>query len=216
MSRYILLFILCVNIFLFGCKHSLENRIANEEYKSEILSVYDNKYINHFPDKIDSEPVSFGGRIKNAHTEHSVFFITKYPQRVVDTLYQYYQLNSAHQYKASQKNLLVVNRFTSENNWYKKKIASASEIKYYTQEVDYEDRLPIPNFWDRSYIIGETECNLNSDFELFVIEAKPGKYFTDSLLTQGTYMPKEWEHGFSRGIGISKGSRKVVYWFVYW
>lgn len=209
--------LVCFVFFQLSCKYSsIQNRIANEEYKDDILNKYDSIFIDHFPVRIETEPVSFGGRIENAHTEHSVFLITKYPQKIVDTLYQYYQQNSIQQYEATQKNLLVVNRFTNDDNWYKKEIATEAEIRHYTQEVCYEDKLPVPNFWDRSYITGDTECNIDSTFKLFIIEAKSGKCFSDSLLSQGTYMPKEWKHGMSRGVGISKKSGKVVFWLVFW
>ncbi|MCG6191441.1 hypothetical protein [Maribellus maritimus] len=205
-------------ILLLGCKFSLDVYQANEDYQKDVINKYDSRFINHFPKKIERLPYSIGKRLLDSknNQENALFFVSKYPQKIIDTLYQYFDSCAVRKYVPSQKDLLIVNRFTNNENWGLKRKAKLSEIRHYTDEVDYGDKLPIPNFYNDRYINGSTECHLSPDFKLFVIEAKSGKFFPDSLLTTGKYMPKDWENGFSRGIGISKESRKVVYWFLSW
>lgn len=215
MRKSILLIVVVFIWFLSGCKYSMDVKRANENYTETILSKCDNKYLAHFPSSIEYLPVGFGVRVKDKNIEQAFFLTTKYPENIFDTLYSYFQNNSVQIYDANQENLLIVNRFTTEDNWFESKVVAQKDI-FYFNNLDYGTKLPVPNFWDESYTKGNTACNLSPDFKLFVVEAKSGVFFEDSLLSDGEYMPDLWRNGYSRGIAMSKDTRKVIYWFNYW
>ena len=92
----------------------------------------------------------------------------------------------------------------------------------------YDDKFPIPNFYEFSYnaenetiwqfdeSVIKTECKLPVDYEIFVLEAKKGKFVNDSLLSEETMMPKSWEHGLSKGVAIDKANSIIIYWLNIW
>ena len=57
-------------VVLGGCKFSIDVYRANEGYQENVIKKYDQKYIDHFPKKIEYLPVSYGGKIENDHSEN--------------------------------------------------------------------------------------------------------------------------------------------------
>jgi len=117
-------------------------------------------------------------------------------------------------YRANDTCLLVVNRFTSKENWHLK-----SKYKYVKKnKIDrpcYNNKLPLPNFWDSEYATN-TETKLPKDFIIYVLNSKSGKYWDEKYLTSGKYMPKLWKSGYSKGVAISKKRNIIIYWFIIW
>ncbi len=204
--------------FIYSCNY-LNNRYhqINQRYKAEVLDVYDHKYIEHFPSKIEYLPIGYRTRDTDIDMEQAAFLSVTYPTEVLNTIYNKLKNNSVAHYNANQNNLLIVNRFTNETNWDERKnLVLQDTLKFYTEVVDYTGKFPVPNFWDDSENFGNTECNLAKDFELLILEAKAGKFLPDSCLVSGEYMPNNWKHGITRGVAISKERRKVIYWYVNW
>lgn len=75
--------------------------------------------------------------------------------------------------------------------------------------------IPVPLFLIDEYY-GNTICGLSKDFNLYVFDAKPGKYLEDKYLQDCECLPKEWKHGYSKGVALSDTRHVIVYWTVVW
>ncbi|HRY98962.1 MAG TPA: hypothetical protein P5550_07875 [Bacteroidales bacterium] len=122
--------------------------------------------------------------------------------------------NAIASFIASDTCLNVVNQFLSlEKYTFTNKEIEELDARIYGC---WNDLPPVPNFWHTDYTTEDTRCKLPNDFVLYVIEAKPGMFVDESLVTNAWFMPKEWEHGFSRGIAISENRGVIIYWLVIW
>lgn len=117
-------------------------------------------------------------------------------------------------YSAGDTCLLIVNRFIN-----RKELHNASPSEQELRLIDrdcYLDKYPIPNFWHTDYTVDKTQCRLPQDFEIYVLDAKPGKFKDDELLTDGRFMPEKWKNGYSVGYAVSKQRTALVYWLLIW
>jgi len=78
--------------------------------------------------------------------------------------------------------------------------------------------LPIPNFIEYSinFIAFDNTKIFLKNFDIYVIEAKSGYFFSDYKLKPNYQMPTGWENGFTRGIAINKDERIVIYYGKIW
>lgn len=95
---------------------------------------------------------------------------------------------------------------------------------------DYPDKYPVPNLTNYDFKLGSIEriftnndeqyveniYNIPDDIEVYVIDAKSGWFWKDKSNDYKTEAMKKWEHGFSKGIAISKEKNIVVYWAMIW
>jgi len=184
---------------------------SNNKY-IKALSLFNAKLIDHFPKEIDSNYIKYLDATSPDVGEVSLFIEKKINLKEFKNLTNYYSSVSKEILNPSDS-LLIVNRFSSENRLYKYKLTSL-EKKIIEKSSSYS--LPIPNFWRCSFSSDSTACHLSSNFKLYVIEAKKGKYLEDKYLTKGEYMPSDWRNGFSKGIAISEKNMTVIYWIVVW
>ena len=187
---------------------------ANKEYVLA-KSYFKNNFLEHFPDSIKKLPTQLIVDT-NAISDHPRIILYDWRNSdVIDSLTNIYSSQAIKVYDAEDTCLLVVNRFTNENNWHlrnKYKYVDNGKIS----RNCYSDKLPIPNFWDSPYVAHDTEMRLPKDFKVYVLEAKSGKYWDDKHLTTGKYMPEGWKNGYSKGVAISKDKKVAVYWFIIW
>ena len=80
----------------------------------------------------------------------------------------------------------------------------------------YNNLFPIPNFWQSKFYNNESECNLEKGFKIYVLDSKPGIYVEEKYLSKYAYLPKKWEHGFSKGVAISEEQMAIIYWVIAW
>lgn len=211
-------------IFIFGCTSGNHENKSSKllvqkkmfEYSNnkyiKALSLFNAKLIDHFPKEIDSNYIKYLDATSPDVGEVSLFIEKKINLKEFKNLTNYYSSVSKEILNPSDS-LLIVNRFSSENRLYKYKLTSL-EKKIIEKSSSYS--LPIPNFWRCSFSSDSTACHLSSNFKLYVIEAKKGKYLEDKYLTKGEYMPSDWRNGFSKGIAISEKNMTVIYWIVVW
>ncbi len=203
-------------ILLQGCKHSIEIKRANDKYQKEVLSLFNEDYLEHFPKRIEYLPIQYVIDTTNYYDHPRLILISSYPNDVIDTMVNYFSAIALAKYNANQKDLLIVNRFTRKDNWSTKRKASNLKIKHYIEESNFNGKYPIPNFWDIDISANRNECMLPSDFSIVVLEAKAGIFFSQKYHTKGKYMPEGWKNGFSRGVAISKKRGIIVYWLIIW
>ncbi len=129
-------------------------------------------------------------------------------------------------YLAKDTCLLIINRFAKKG--YYDTIKLSAEEKIIINKNCYLTKYPVPKFyiydydpynnslWQFKKGENNTEVSLSDDYTLYVLDAKSGKFVTDSLLSKYEFMPKNWEHGFSRGIAVNKKENIVIYWLNVW
>jgi hypothetical protein len=111
--------------------------------------------------------------------------------------------------------VLIINRFeTLHTSEY---LEIVTDIDTNKIEKDcYKSLKPIPNFIDVKNPVLKSDIKLNSSYTIFVIESKPGKYFSEYDLKPSPQMPKNWKNGYSKGIAISEKENTVIYWANVW
>jgi hypothetical protein len=74
------------------------------------------------------------------------------------------------------------------------------------------NKFPIPNF---DFLKESRLETYNTSATFYVLDAVPGKFLTDDILAAGiSYLPKKWEHGYTKGIVICKN--EIMYWLNVW
>ena len=76
--------------------------------------------------------------------------------------------------------------------------------------------IPVPNFTTFQQDFGLNNKHLNDNYQIYVLESKPGKYLKEEYLTEGKNLPKKWKNGFSRGLALNEKSSEIVYWLCVW
>lgn len=99
----------------------------------------------------------------------------------------------------------------------------------------YYDTIHLP-FYDFSYAVFNNEIEEDSifydgrswpiiryipptDLEVYVIDAKAGNYWINMCNAEKenrSILPRGWEHGYSRGIAVSKSCKKICWWTMAW
>ena len=211
----IIFYTLIILILLLGCGSDKFDYYNNEYLRQ--LSFFKDEFINHFPKRIDKDnmPFSFHSGViikyQCIFMEYNATYSSEQIKHFVDSI----SVIAAARYDSEDSCLLVVNRFhNSENVWNGIRLTK-NDKKLIVRDC-YNNKLPVQNFYRSGFASNETEWGLPIDFVLYVLDAKKGKYWDDKYLYGGKYMPPEWEHGYSKGIAISKVRNIMLYWFVIW
>lgn len=213
------IFIIFVTI-LVGCNSnnnkSIENKISsdlNAKYRNAKL-FFGKDFVNHFPEKITKDNITFSEGFSPEFGNLELILIDKIVNSNLISLINEFKEKSIAIYDASDSCLLIVNRFATRNNYYN--IELSDEDKLRVNSDCYSKNYPVPNFWHNDFTTEATQCKLPSDFNLYVIESKAGKYFDEKKLTDGRFMPEKWKNGYSKGVAISEERNVIIYWLVIW
>lgn len=178
-------------------------------------SYYKQSFINHFPIDIQSLPVTITVDTNAIPDPVRFMLCQKLDRDEFDTITNYLNTHSRIKYQANESCLLVVDRFTTKENRHLRNKYKYVDKNQISRDC-YKDKLPIPNFFDSDYLSDKTESRLPKDFTIYVLEAKSGKYWDETHLTKGKYMPEGWKNGYSKGVAISKKKDVIIYWFIIW
>ena len=210
-------YILVILIIVFaGCKKNENFDDSKLDYIKE-LSVFKNEFVDHFPQKLNDNNTPYGFcstfplKYECMSMELYETISTEKIERLTDSLI----IISQAIYGSSDTCMLIMNRFHNTIRMFQGINLSTTERRLINRDC-YKDKLPIQNFYASDLATDETRWKLPKDFVLYVLDAKKGKYWDDKYLYGGKYMPPEWEHGYSKGIAISKKRNIVLYWFVIW
>ena len=217
------LIVFLMPIVLISCmSEKRHNRLVSgqevKEFNKEYLESrrnFEDRFIDHFPSSIEDLPATVIADTSSTG-DHRRFMLIQYPKTIIiDSLITLFSDSSIAIYKANGDCNLIVNRFTTKENWHlhnKNKYVDKSMIS----RDCYLDKYPIPNFWDSDINKNDTDCKLPKDFNIYVLESKSGKFKEDKYLTSGRYMPDDWKNGYSKGVAISKKRNTIIYWFIIW
>ena len=183
---------------------------VNEDYiKSKLF--YQEDLVNHFPEKIDSNYITYTESVSPEAGLIRLDLICKLNSDKDDN----FKDNAIAIYSPLDECLLIANRFANDEN-YSYNIVLSQEDSLKIDLECYNDLYPIPNFWHNEYTTNSTECKLPEDFSIYVLDAKVGKFFEDKLLTDGKYMPAKWKNGYSKGVAVSEEKGVIIYWIIVW
>lgn len=218
---YVLSLILILNI---GCKRKSFNQIFTDQYK-EGLSLFEDSIVAHFPRSFSRETnglsiVDLKGErlVEGAFSAATMINSIQYSNEKYKKLRRKFITQAKERYLSKDTTLLLV--FPYSNT-----IVLEGKT-YYNTESPYlqnlaknnlkkSEKLPIPLF-DLDYK-DATICGLSEDFEILVLDAKPGKYIEDKYLYDSSEcLPYNWVHGFSRGVALSDKDSVVIYWVLVW
>ena len=212
-------FYFLILIMIIGCSGSkikpdkrlmMIEQVIDKEYH-ERKDFFKKEFVNHFPEKLHSNYITFtdcespeGGpltlRLINKINEEQS--ITKLIEKAM-----------VH-YAADDSCLLIVNRFATKDRFYK--IVLSAKEKDIVNKNCYNDKVPIPNFWDSKIFSNTTDTRLPADFIIYVLDYKAGKFASNNLLTDGGFMPKKWKNGYSKGLAVSEKQKIIIYWIEIW
>ena len=133
----------------------------------------------------------------------------------IDSLIDKYSDKEFPIFGAADTNLLVVNvgKSLEETGFSVKRDTNFEERLNRLSKSNY----PIPNFYKLNLDNGErTRSQLSHDFKIIVIRSEKGLFGDFDKLADRRYVPKVWEHGFSKGIAISKKQALIIYWVAIW
>lgn len=209
-NKYLLIITL---LSFYSCQANDKNKVQLDARFQHYKSFFKYDMVNHFPEKILYTPSSIF--MDTSTLDNHIFFTLEEKWADKNSLVKFIDsLNkvSINKFNAKADSLFVINKFTNENNIFK-------QNKYpdnYLYVDTLNSRLPVPNFWYKGFNINNTNCNLDSTYTLFIIDAKSGVYWDEKYLTNSNQMPTNWSHGFSKGVAVSEINRVVVYWFAIW
>ncbi|MBR8538379.1 hypothetical protein KDU71_22600 [Carboxylicivirga sediminis] len=171
-------------------------------------------YVSFFPKRGDAYSISDTWSL-DSNTEFNIKSVFEFKSEQFKEALSTIRKSSIAEYPSDAECLLVLNRFATHSNYgYPKK----HEIDHNIINLDcYKDLYPIPNFSNfSSYQTDETEPKLQKEFNIYVLEAKTGRFLAEEDITKGLYMPEEWKHGYSKGVAVNESKKLMIFWVIIW
>ena len=194
---------------------NITNKSGMNSKYLEAKRFFKEEFVDHFPPQLDSTTTGFDVSFSSEYQHLRLVLINLCDERKIDSLSLIYSDLSIAHYSAGDSCLLVTNRFTTADNWFKNIIMTPEQKKIINKDC-YNFLYPIPNFYESEFATQDTECRLPVDFNLYVLESKAGKFMGDEYLTRGRFMPSKWRNGYSKGVSISTEKNIIIYWFIIW
>lgn len=201
---------------MISCTNEHVSLSSTEKKYYEILQSTDTTYTNHFPKNIGlAKKIAFGNSTLLNYSEMPMMYLllqtskSEYNREI-----QKLSKLDAFTVSARDTNTLVINNW----NYLKQSGFSVERDSTFHDKLSVMGRCqyPIPNFWKLEQSNGDTNPSmLSDDFQISVFEAKKG-IFLNSGGFKNPYIPKEWEHGYSKGIAFSDKQNIIIYWAIIW
>ena len=195
--------------------------VRNIEYP-DTIDYFESDFYSHFPKKINVGSsgyiVSASQQISNYHP--NVRLVTKFKRDTIKSFVDQIRKKSIGSYKGTDTCLLVIDKHVTNEFW---KVDKTARRKYEEYNFDYNpctvNKYPIPKFYGNSYFdsIDKTSISgLIEKFEFFILSAESGIFMDTLKLPNGRFTPKDWKHGYSKGIAINLESCVIIYWSDIW
>ena len=162
----------------------------------------DSNLTKHFPSYLDSNNLVVSG----PPIDTDSIYTLEVTNRITDkALFENYSESSIAIFSADDQCVLPYQKFES--------------IKQHPNGGFREclvDKHPFPDFVYSDYSDYSNQSRLSRDFDIYILESRPGNNFADSLITNNNLLLKKWETGFSRGVAISEEKMIIIYWAISW
>lgn len=206
-------FRLLITTFMFvSCNSLVVSKKDNNDYNSA-KKEFDPILVSHFPKKLVKYPYTI---VNNKNTEKNDVCFMLYNYEIdnlkIDSILSKYHFVA--NYSSKDSCILIINRFETKDTYENRKNVEIDDTISVNKDC-YKNKYPIPNFsvYD---VRDENNLPLDDNFNIYVIEAKSGKYFKNFDLLPNPQMPSEWQNGYSKGIAINKKSKTLIYWGIIW
>lgn len=204
--RYITLLMV---LLFFSCKGDAQRKsIIYKDLKKEL----DSNLISHFPSFLGDNDVYYNDVNLNINNISFQIYSSNISSIKIDSIESKVKQQSKKSYSENDSCLFIVNKFLNEDNYLSDyKITKSDKSIQCNKEY-----LPVPNFWNFKIYQGNNKSKFSEDFHIYVLDAKPGIYWTKNALKPSESMPNGWENGYSKGVAISKEKRIIIYWLIIW
>jgi len=213
-----------VLIFIFAsCISDSEIRRTNNIYdiiKREYSLKFNVDLLSHLPDSLTRDCAGFQ-RVTSVFNYYTGLMVSYEYQSQRDKIISIINDSTIYATKYSAPQNIIINHmdlgfneFKDEkcNKWYKDKFP----IPYFDQIYFGLGNYKVENEYCTDKDVVFYKYRIPIDLEVYVIESKPGFCFRHETMDKYPKSLKEWEHGFSRGIAVSKKMDRVYYWAMAW
>ena len=208
----IILLNLLVIFFLISCDTKITYRaVKNTNYTEN----FENSFISQFPTEIECNnyTITSNSNVKKNDVGLLLYVYGVSEKTILKEKNKVQKLAIAN-YTTKDKCLLIVNQFETLDSYENRKVVEITDSTKVNLDC-YKKRYPLPNFIDY-----ENRKNgalkLDSNFDIYVLEAKAGNYFNKFGLLPNFQMPKNWANGFSKGVAINENKKIIIYWSIIW
>lgn len=209
--------------FIISCQNIDVNKQIKENYKKSIL-FFDSSLVDHLPSNL-CDSCGYSTTVPKKDTLKMfgfgvdyIYLWKKYNQSKYSEKSYYYKSLSKTEYTPTDSNLLLVFSYTDviEVKGRKFRDQETSERQALAKHnINTANSFPIPLF-DIDIYKGNTISGLPEYFKIYVLDAMPGKYIEEKYLQECECLPKDWKHGYSKGVALSDEKRVIIYWLIVW
>jgi len=172
--------------------------------QTEAFSRFDANFVSHFPDPDNTlslvKYVEFFPTRNWPNRGAYIRYTYKIDKGDFDVLTNSVELSSLQSTK--QSNSDCVPCVEAKNSAYQ---STCSVFKY-----------PIPTFQEERRFFNIEGNYLPDDFTIYVIDAEPGIFLPEKNLIKTPCEDEKWNHGYSRGIAVSKERGIAIFWLEIW
>ncbi|WP_077155558.1 hypothetical protein [Bacteroides bouchesdurhonensis] len=170
----------------------------------EIISLYPESLVSHFPENVDSKRV--------------VLFELLFPRgRYLNYIHlgilcdneELNQLRKEATFKAKGIYHITDSCLVLPYDYAKFEILVSSDS---IRNSQFAGMLPIPSFhkWETNF-----PSDFNKEAIVYLLAAEKGSFLTDDCLSRnGVGLPDDWKHGYTKGVSIYKNY--AIYWLEVW
>lgn len=204
---------LLIIAFMFvSCNGQVVNKEDNDAYIAS-KNEFDTIVTSHFPSKLITYPYTIINNQNKA--KHNISFML-YEYKVnllkIDSILHKYHFVA--RYTSQDSCVFLINRFETKDTYKNRKRVEILDTLLINKDC-YKNKYPVPNF-EVYNATDENNLPLDNNFNIYVIDAKSGRYFKNFDLLPNPQMPIEWQNGYSKGIAINKASKTLIYWGIIW
>ena len=200
------IFLLLSGLFLFQINVSSQNVLLDERKKrdyEEIISLYPRFLVSHLPESINDKKFANPGLLfPRGRYLNYIHLMISYEDEKIERLKGEFASKAKGIYNFGDPCLML------PYNYEQFEIIKSDSIR----NIPYANMLPIPNFYSWLYDFPPV---FYEEATIYLLDAEKGRFLPDDCLSKsGVGLPKEWIHGYTKGLVIYKDS--VVYWLEVW
>ena len=212
-------------MYLTSCSQNKKDvrQLFENDYKFK-LGIFGSKLTNFFPKTLPDGVRNISATylndklVKGCFGVGYIFLAAYYPNEEFNANKHKFDSISKAIYNPTDTTLILVFSYTDKIE---------IEGKIYDNGEDPERRLlakknvttstslPIPLFEPDIYK-GKAPYGLSEDFNMYVFDAKLGKFIKEEYLQECDCLPEKWKHGYSKGVALSEKQQIVIYWTIVW
>lgn len=199
-------FLILSSLLFIRCDCLSQNGLLDDRdkrYYREIISLYPKDLVSHFPRNIDDRTTGAPDLLfPRGKYLNYIHLALSYGDKEIEQLKEKVNLKSKGIYHFGDSCLII------PYDYKEFEIIKSDSIR----NLSFINMLPIPNFrfWE-----GGVTPEFCKEATIYLLDAEKGLFLPDDCLSKfGVGLPKEWMHGYTKGLVIYKNY--VVYWLEVW